>query len=89
MALLFLVACGEDPDPHELTTCVGWTDNGGMPFEGMCEQACKMPPQSTGKTCDTTTVLNCAAFESSGIDGCCVPETGGPIKFLECATTPK
>ncbi|NVB84601.1 MAG: hypothetical protein HOV81_39870 [Kofleriaceae bacterium] len=89
MALLLLVACGEDSDPHELTTCVGWTDNSGMPIEGMCEQACKSPPQSTGLQCDTPAKLGCAAFEASGVDGCCVPEAGGPIKFVECTTIPQ
>jgi hypothetical protein len=89
MMAMLLVACGSDPDPHELTTCVGWTINGGMPFEGMCEAACKMPPQNLGKRCDTTVQLSCSAFESSGVDGCCIPETDGPIKFVECVTVPK
>ena len=89
--LLLLVACGgDDADPHVLTTCVGWTDNTGAPYTGMCEVACKSQPVSTGLRCDTPAQLNCAAFEFSGIDGCCVPSTAdNQIKFVECATTPK
>lgn len=90
--LFFLVACGGDDgaDPHVLTTCEGWLDNTGAPYTGMCETACKKQPANTGIRCDTPVQLNCAAFEFSGTDGCCVPSTAdNQIKFVECSTTPK
>jgi hypothetical protein len=56
----------------------------------MCEAACKSPPKSTGQRCDTQAQLNCAAFEFSGMDGCCVPSSAdNQIKFVECASPPK
>jgi hypothetical protein len=89
--LLLLVACGgDDGDPHVLGACVGWTDNQGSAFTGMCEAACKSQPKAAGVTCDTAVQLNCSAFEFSGVDGCCVPiSADNQIKFVECATTPK
>lgn len=89
--LLLLVACGgDDADPHVLGACVGWTDNTGSAYNGMCEAACKMHPASTGKTCDTPVQLNCSAFEFSGTDGCCIPSTAdNQIKFVECTTMAK
>jgi hypothetical protein len=89
--LLFLVACGgDDADPHALGACVNWTDNLGSAYTGMCEAACKSPPVSTGKVCDTKVQLNCVAIEFSGEDGCCVPSSAdNQIKFVECASPPK
>lgn len=82
--VLGLAACGgDDADPHGITTCVGWSDNLGNPFTGMCEAACTSPPASTGEICDTTSKLGCAAFTFSGTDGCCIEESG-TIKFYEC-----
>ena len=88
--LLLLVACGgDDADPHVLGACVGWTDNLGSAYSGMCEAACKSPPKA-GMTCDTQAQLNCVAFEFSGTDGCCVPSSAdNQIKFVECASPPK
>ena len=86
---LFAIAAacgGDDPDPHGITTCEGWTDNLGNPFTGQCEAACAAPPASTGKQCDTVAKLGCAEFRFSGIDGCCIPDdAANTIKFYECA----
>ena len=92
MFALAAAACGggDDADAHVVGACVGWTDNQGNAYTGMCEAACKMPPASTGKTCDTPAQLNCNAFSSSGANGCCVPSTvDNQIKFVECTTEPK
>ena len=83
-AVLLAAGCGgSGEDPHTVGSCDGWTDNQGNPFTGMCEAACKSPPASTGRTCDTVVRLNCAAFEFDGGDGCCV-EDGMTIRFYEC-----
>jgi hypothetical protein len=85
LAVLALSACGgDDADPHAASTCVGWTDNQGNPITGACEAACMSPPASTGDACDTVKQLNCAKFEFSGEDGCCIQD-GDTIKFFECA----
>jgi hypothetical protein len=85
LAVLALAACGgDDADPHAPATCVGWVDNQGNPITGTCEAACAMPPASTGDSCDTVKQLNCAKFEFSGQDGCCLAD-GDTIKFYECA----
>jgi hypothetical protein len=76
-------ACSDDPDPHEIGACVGWTDNLGNAFTGQCEAACKMPPSATGDSCDTTKQLNCRELTFGGTDGCCL-EDAGDIKFFEC-----
>lgn len=91
LLLVLVAACGgDDADPHVLTTCEGWVDNTGAPYTGMCETACKKQPTATGMSCDTPAQLNCAAFEFSGIDGCCVPNLAeNRIKFVACSTTPK
>ena len=39
-----------------------------------------------GDACDTVKQLNCAKFEFSGQDGCCIQD-GDTIKFFECAGT--
>ena len=83
--MVLFVACGSDPDPHELGPCQGWVDNQGNPFTGQCESACRTPPASTGMTCDTVALLNCSAFMVDDVRGCCVPEQSGPIRFVECA----
>jgi hypothetical protein len=84
LTFFILTACGGDePDPHVVGACEGWTDNQGNPFTGVCEAACEAPPSSTGMTCDTTAGLNCAAFTFSNVDGCCIPD-GTTIRFYEC-----
>lgn len=84
LALFLLTACGgSDDDPHVVGACVGWSDNQGNPFTGMCEAACEGPPASTGMTCDTAGGLNCAAFEFAGTEGCCIQDDT-TIRFYEC-----
>jgi hypothetical protein len=78
-----VAACGEDADPHTITTCMGWTDNLGNPYTGMCEAACASRPTLTNLTCDTIEQLGCGEFTFSGINGCCI-EKEGTIKFFEC-----
>ena len=80
---LCLIGCGSDPDPHVLGECVGWTNNDGSPFTGMCEAACKMKPASTGMTCNTDIQSNCNAFKFGDVRGCCVAGQT-EVKFAEC-----
>jgi len=80
---LCLIGCGSDPDPHALGECVGWTNNDGTPFTGMCEAACKMKPASTGITCNTDVLNNCNEFKFGDVKGCCIPGAT-EIKFAEC-----
>lgn len=84
LVLVFLFACGgSDADPHTVGACAGWTDNQGNPYTGQCEAACKMPPASTGESCDTVKQLNCAEFSFEGTAGCCI-EDADTIRFYEC-----
>lgn len=78
-----MIGCGSDPDPHALGACVGWTNNDGTPFTGMCEAACKMKPGSTGMTCNTDVQNNCNAFKFGDVRGCCIPGQT-EITFAEC-----
>ena len=81
---LVFVACGSDPDPHELGACEGWKDNQGNPITVQCEAACRTPPMATGTSCDTLVQMMCNAFEFDHVRGCCVQDQSGPIRFAEC-----
>jgi len=80
---LCLIACGSDPDPHQLGDCVGWVNNDGSPFTGQCELACKMKPASTGMTCNTIPLNDCNEFKFNDTHGCCVVQQQ-TIIFAEC-----
>jgi hypothetical protein len=84
--IALVVACGSDPDPHEILACKGWTDNMGNPFTGQCERACEKVPQTVGKMCDTVKASPCNATPYGDLFGCCLPEdpTLGPIRYYEC-----
>lgn len=91
--LLLVIACSDDPGPHDTISCgtdwaaIGYTNAAN------CDRACEPMPAGwpgTGPTCPTvdTTAPNptCVFFDYMGVRGCCEP-TGvahSEIRFFEC-----